>query len=185
MVKPYTFEDVTAALYRVAPYDWSGFLTTRLQSLNAHAPLGGIESSGWKLAYGKAPSTFEQSEEMARKTFDLRFSIGVVFTDDGTMMDVVPNSPAARAGLAPGMKLIAVSGRAYSKARLLDAVRESAVGTSPMEFLASNGEFFKEYAVDYHGGPRYPVLERIASKPDLLTPIINPLFGSRTGRPGR
>ena len=30
--KPYTFEDVAAALNEVAPYDWSAFLRTRLDS---------------------------------------------------------------------------------------------------------------------------------------------------------
>ena len=48
-VVPYTFEDVVSGLNQVAPYDWRTFLRTRLDQLVEHAPLGGIENSGWKL----------------------------------------------------------------------------------------------------------------------------------------
>jgi predicted metalloprotease with PDZ domain len=49
LVKPYKFEDVVQALNSVQPYDWAGFLHERLESTSAHAPLGGIVNSGWKL----------------------------------------------------------------------------------------------------------------------------------------
>lgn len=184
-VKPYSLGDVVAALNEVAAYDWEAFLAKRLRSLNPHAPLGGIESSGWKLVYRDTPSAFEKSEEAARKVFDLRFSIGVYFGDDGTMTDVIPNSPAARAGLAPGMKLIAVNGRKYSKNILLDAVRESARNPAAVEFLAANGEFYKAYRIDYHMGARYPHLERSKDKADLLSPIIAPISAGQTARSPR
>ncbi|TLY31102.1 MAG: M61 family metallopeptidase [Ignavibacteria bacterium] len=76
-VRPYTIEDVLAGLNDVAPYDWSGFLKTRLQSLAPHAPLGGIELAGWKLVYKNAPSSIEEADEFSHKEFDLRFSIGI------------------------------------------------------------------------------------------------------------
>jgi hypothetical protein len=48
-----------------------------------------------------------------------------------------------------------------------------------------NGEFFKTYRIDYHGGPRYPYLERDGTKPDLLSGIIRPLLPAREARTGR
>jgi len=36
-------------------------------------------------------------------------------------------------------------------------------------------ELYESYRVDYHGGLRYPHLERDAAKTDLLTAIISPL----------
>lgn len=185
VVKPYAFEDVVAALNGVEPYDWRAFLTKRLNSLDPHAPLGGIESAGWKLVYRDTPSAFERSEESARKMFDLRFSIGISFDDDGTMIDVIPNSPAAKAGLSPGMQLIAVNGRKYSKALLLDAVRDAVRNPPALEFLVANGEFYKTCAVDYHLGPRYPHLERIGSRPDLLSSMISPASPLRNQRTRR
>jgi hypothetical protein len=42
----------------------------------------------------------------------------------------------------------------------------------PIELLVKDGEYYKTHRVDYHGGEKYPHLERDASKPDLLTKII-------------
>jgi len=183
-VKPYKTEDVLAALNDVAPYDWRGFLKTRLQSLAPHAPLGGIELSGWKLVYKNAPSSIEEADESSHKEFDLRFSIGMVVSDEGAMIDVLPKSAAAEAGLAPGMKLIAVNGRKFSKDIVLDAIRGNVKDSAPLELLAANGEFYKTYRLEYHLGLRYPSLERIPAKPDLLSPIIKPVSGSPGVAPG-
>ena len=48
-MKPYTFEDLVAAMNAIQPYDWAKFFHERLESTSPHAPLGGIEGSGWKL----------------------------------------------------------------------------------------------------------------------------------------
>jgi predicted metalloprotease with PDZ domain len=101
------------------------------------------------------------------------------------MIDVIPNSPAAKAGLSPGMQLIAVNGRKYSKALLLDAVRDAVRNPPALEFLVANGEFYKTCAVDYHLGPRYPHLERIGSRPDLLSSMISPASPLRNQRTRR
>ncbi|HXM46433.1 MAG TPA: hypothetical protein VN956_01110 [Pyrinomonadaceae bacterium] len=66
-VKTYGFEDVVAALNEVAPFDWRNFLLARLNSTDFHAPLGGIERAGWKLAYETAPSGFLKDLEQWRK----------------------------------------------------------------------------------------------------------------------
>ena len=62
-LKPYSFDDVVAALNAVQPYDWAGFLNQRLQSTDAHAPLGGIQRSGWKLVYDGVRSDFWKAYE--------------------------------------------------------------------------------------------------------------------------
>src|SRR6185437_9603488 len=49
MVKPYTFEELMNALNQIAPYDWRGFWHERLTTHAVHAPLGGIEGSGWRV----------------------------------------------------------------------------------------------------------------------------------------
>ena len=45
------FEDVVAVMNEVAPFDWKAFFSGRLQSLDPHAPIAGIEKGGWKLVY--------------------------------------------------------------------------------------------------------------------------------------
>ena len=34
-----------------------------------------------------------------------------------------------------------------------------------------NGDFFQTFRIDYHGGERYPHLEPISGRPDMLTVI--------------
>ncbi|MGA7159598.1 MAG: M61 family peptidase [Bacteroidota bacterium] len=178
-VKPYVFDEVVATMNRVAPYEWKTFFETRLQSLDPHAPMGGIEKSGWKLVYRDTMNDMQKSLQEVRKTVDLRFSLGISVEEDGTLQDVIPGTPASKAGLAPGMKLVAVNGRKYSKDIIRDALKLGTVSILPLELLAANGEFYKTYSVDYHSGERYPYLVRDPSTPELLGLIINPLAGGQ------
>jgi len=174
-VNPYTFDDVVVALNAVVPYDWQGFLTDRLQSLNSRAPLGGIERSGWKLVYRDTVGLMVHTYEEVDEHIDMRFSLGIMFDEDGQMLDVIPNAPAGKAGLGPGMKLIAINGRKFTKEIVRDAVKSTKERTAPLEFLVQNADYFTTYAIEYYGGERYPFLERDPSKPDILSAIIRPL----------
>jgi hypothetical protein len=40
--------------------------------------------------------------------------------------------------------------------------------------VAKNGDYFSTHKVDYRGGERYPHLERMNGKPDLLMEIVRP-----------
>ncbi len=175
MVKPYTFDDVVATMNRVAPYDWRKFFETRLQSLNPHAPLGGIEEGGWMLAYSDTMSQMEKATERSRKTTDERFSLGFAAGEKGELNDVIVGSPASKAGIIPGMKLLSVDGKEYSPVALREAIRGAKGSSSPIHIVASEGKYVMEFDVDYHGGLRYPVLQRVASKPDVLDQIIAPV----------
>jgi predicted metalloprotease with PDZ domain len=84
---------------------------------------------------------------------------------------VVPGSAAAQAGIAPGMKLLAVNGRRWTPEDLRAAIRQVKNGGTPIELLIENEDFFQTYRIDYHGGERYPHLERTSGKPDLLGEI--------------
>ena len=77
------------------------------------------------------------------------------------------------------MKLIAVNGRRYNVARLREAITAAKDTAEKIELLVENGEFFRTHDLDYHGGERYPHLERDESKPDLLSAIVKPLTKRR------
>jgi predicted metalloprotease with PDZ domain len=170
LLKTYTFDDVVNALNQIVPYDWRGFWTERLTNHNPHAPLGGIEGSGWKVVYDDTPSEMVRNEEGEHR-IDVADSIGLELRDDGVIADTIEGLPAALAGIGPGMKLIAVNGRQYSPEVLRDALKAGKGGTAPLELLVENTDYYKTYALDYHGGEKYPHLERDESKPDLLTEI--------------
>jgi predicted metalloprotease with PDZ domain len=175
-VVPYTFEDVVTALDLIAPHDWRAFFETRLESLSPRAPLGGITQGGWNVTYKENVPGMLRALESAKKYVDLSWSIGIrVKTENGMLEDVIPGSPAANAGLAPGMKLVAVNGRRWSKDVLRAAVRATAGGKNDLELITENNEYFRTSRIDYKGGERYPNLERDTSKPDLLGAILKPL----------
>jgi len=68
-----------------------------------------------------------------------------------------------------------VNGRKWTKEVLLDAVRASRTNPEPIELIVDNGDFIRTFRLDYHDGPRYPRLERVSRKPDLLGAILKPL----------
>jgi hypothetical protein len=72
------------------------------------------------------------------------------------------------------MKLVAVDSLKFSDERLDDALKAAIGGREPIELLVSNGDVYKTHAVDWHGGARYPHLERDPSRPDLLAAIVAP-----------
>ena len=174
LVKTYTFDDIVNTLNEVMPYDWRSFLTTRIYQVAPHAPLAGITSGGWKLVYTDKPNTMVRLGDHARKSVDLMYSIGAMLKEDGSVMDVNPDLEAAKAGLAPGMKIITVNGRGWSTDVLREAITAAKSNTTPIELVAENGSFTGVYKLNYHGGERYPHLERDSSKPDLLGEVIKP-----------
>jgi len=174
-VVPYNFDDGVTALNQVTPYDWAGLLRERLNSKCAHAPLGGIENGGWKLVYTDQKNAKMDAREKASNNIDLSFSLGMIVAKEGDVHDVIPGSPAYAAGLGPGMKVIAVNGRKWSKDVVRAALRASIHNQQPIAILAENGEYYNTYQVNYHEGDRYPHLERNAAQPNMLDDIIKPL----------
>jgi predicted metalloprotease with PDZ domain len=173
-VVPYTFDDVVHALNQVTPYDWAGLLKQRVNSTDPRAPLGGIERGGWRLVYNDQPNVFIHTAEKVRKSVDASCSLGFVVKEDGEFSDVIHGSPAYDAGIGPGMKLVAINGRAWAKEVLLDALRASKDTKQPIELLVENAKFFKSYSIAYHEGIRSPHLER-SEKSDVLHEILKPL----------
>ena len=171
-VKTYTFDDVVNTLNQVTAYDWRGFWTERLSNHGPGAPLMGIEASGWKLAYDDVRSDWLKAEEEKEDSVDAASSIGLLLHKDGIIGDTIEEMPAAKAGIGPGMKVIAVNGKKYSGDVLRDALKEGKAGSAPLELLVENAEYFHTYKLDYHGGEKYPHLVRDESKPDVLGEII-------------
>jgi predicted metalloprotease with PDZ domain len=174
-LRPYTYEDITRTLNDVAAYDWDGFFRTRIREIAPRAPLGGVEHGGWRLMFRDEQTDVERATDAVRGTTSFAFDLGFVVGQDGTLADVLLQTPAAVAGLGPGMRIVAVNGRSYSSALLRDALRLGKTSTAPLELLMVNSSFYRSYSIDYHGGERHPVLEREPSQPDLLTQILEPL----------
>ena len=170
-VKTYTFDDIVSTLNSIAPYDWRKFWIERLTNHGPGAPLAGLEGSGWKLVFNDTPSELVRAQEEVREGTDSRFSLGLLLREDGGITDTIEGLPAAKAGIGPGMKVLAVNGRKFSKNVLRDALKAAKSSSDPMELLVENADYFRTFKIDYHGGERFPHLERDASKQDVLSGI--------------
>ena len=174
-VAPYSYADLVAALAEIEPYDWKGFFDTRIYAIQAEAPLNGITNSGWRLVYTAEPNLVQQGRQETGELLNLSYSLGFfVSTKDNRILDVLPGSPAADAGLPHASILVAVNGRRWTPEILQQAIVHSQNTDEPIRLLIENAEFFSEVLVDYHGGEKYPHLERIDRKRDLLQKILAP-----------
>jgi predicted metalloprotease with PDZ domain len=174
-LKTYTFDDVVATLNGLAPYDWAGFLRSRLDSFAPDTVNEALRNSGWRVVYSDQPNEYDESHDTVRKRLTLRTSIGLVLHEDGTVADVIYDGPSYKAGIGPGVKITAVNGKQYSADAMKEAIRTAESAPGPIQLIAANGSQVGTYAVDYHGGLRYAHLERDPSHPDFLSEIDHPL----------
>ncbi|HTS11241.1 MAG TPA: hypothetical protein VMH00_03915 [Candidatus Limnocylindrales bacterium] len=174
-LKTYTFEDVVAALNAVVPYDWTGFLRSHLDSVPPSTPLEAVDNGGWKLVYNEEPNSMESNEETVERAINLNFSVGMVLREDGIVADVIHDGPAYKAGIGPGMKVVAVEGQQFSPEAVRNAVDVAKGDTTPIRLLVANGAQYQTYAIDYHGGLKYPHIERDNNRPDYLSEIFHGL----------
>jgi len=173
-VLTYKIDDVAATLNAIQPYDWTGFLNQRLNGLTERAPLAGFTANGYRLTYTDEPTAaFKDSEKRATRT-DLSYSLGLSVGKGGAIGSVTWDSPAFEAGLDVGDTIVAVGGREYSDDRLKDAVRAAKGTKEPVRLLVKKGTRYREIAIDYHEGLRYPRLEKIGTGEGGLDRLLAP-----------
>jgi predicted metalloprotease with PDZ domain len=168
----YTFEDVVKTLNSVQPYDWGRFLRARLDSHGPGAPLDGLARGGYKLVYSEAPSSYFSTSETRRGVTDLTYSIGMVIGRDGRLTDVLWGGPAYKSARTIGAQIINVGGTVFDANRLKNAVKDAQKTGAVIELLVKNGDRYRTVRLDYHGGLRYPRLERDVSMPARLDQIL-------------
>jgi predicted metalloprotease with PDZ domain len=171
----YTFDDVVSALNAVTPYDWAGFLKTRIEESGHPAPLDGLKRGGYRLTYIDTPSDYINSQEAAARSTTLTYSLGVTVGMGGVLSAVQWGSPAFDAGVTAGATIVAVNEQAYDADRLKDAIGAAAKsGAGPIELLIKTGDRYRTVRIDYHGGLRYPKLEKVGAGSAALDDILSP-----------
>ncbi|MGB9246110.1 MAG: hypothetical protein WCC03_22380 [Candidatus Acidiferrales bacterium] len=190
LIVTYTFDELVQDLNAVAPYDWATFLREQIVKITPHADLAGIERGGYKLVYADKPNASVSAIQSAIASFpgatptlDAWFSIGILVGNDGNIQDVRWNSPAAKAKLAPGYKIIAVNGQVFSGDRLRAAIRDAKGKSEPIQITLQSDTFLSTADIDYHDGERYPALERVTGTPAYLDDITRPVAPSRSAQP--
>ncbi|MBI3409620.1 MAG: M61 family metallopeptidase [Planctomycetes bacterium] len=172
-VKAYSYGDIIQSLNDVVAHDWKAFLDKRLTSTDPEPPLDGIARGGWKLVYRPMAGDLLKTSESLEKSLYLSSSIGLSINSDGQVNDVTPGRAADKAGIGPGMKLLAVNGRRYSPERLHAAVAATAMDKEKLALLLENRDYYDTFVLNYTDGARFPHLERDGAMVDWFTEIFS------------
>jgi len=176
---PYTFDDLVRALNTVQPYDWAGFFRTRVYEVSPNVPENGFTQGGYRLVYNDNEPEWLMKAEMVRGASfasSLGFSLKSEGSPDshGSLDNVWWDSLAFKAGITPDMQLQAVNDQDYTAAVLRETILAAERTKEPIKLLLKRGDEFVTVSLDYHGGMRYPHLERVETTPDRLDAILAP-----------
>ena len=176
----YTFDDIVKALNTVQPYDWAGLLRTRVYEVNPNVPENGFTQGGYRLVYNdNEPEWLTKAESVRGVSFatSLGFSVkSDISSPDshGGIDQVWWDSLAFKAGITPDMQLQAVNDQKYTPAVLRETILAAEKSQEPIKLLFKRGDEFVTISLGYHGGMRYPHLERVDTTPDRLDAILAP-----------
>ncbi len=173
----YDFNDIVQALNKVQPYDWASLLRDLVYKLHPQVPLEGFTQGGYQLVYNDSEPLWARMGGFRRFFTSYATSLGFSVAQDGRIAGMQWGSPAFKAGLAPGMTILAVNGNALgAPGEMADSIKDAIVqaekDTAPIHFLVKKGDKVVDVDIDYHGGLRVPHLERIPNTPDRLDDIL-------------
>ncbi|WP_340266283.1 M61 family metallopeptidase [Sphingobium mellinum] len=166
----YNRDDVVRTLNQVAPYDWAGFFRTHVDSTSTETPKGGFTLGGYRLVYGDAPGAYTKAAEGSGKYVDQSFGVGLVVKNDGDISSVVWNSAAFKAGLATGVKIVAINGDEFSG----DVFKAALKSAKPMQLIVRQDKYYRTLTLAYSGGLRYPRLEKTGEGEGSLDRLLKP-----------
>lgn len=169
----YSLEDLVKAMNTVQPYDWAGFFRTRVYEVSASVPENGFAQGGYKLVYNDHEPDWMKKGDPTRPT-SFATSLGFSVKSDGALDSVVWDSVAFKAGITPDMQVQAVNDQKFTIGGLRETILAAEQGKDPIKLLLKRGDDFVTVSLDYHGGMRYPHLERVESTPNRLDAILAP-----------
>lgn len=188
----YSFEDLVKIMNSVAPFDWATFFRQRIYELHPQVPEDGITRGGYKLVYTDTEQPWmtkgEANYGIADFSTSLGFSViipraggdhegggyGAMAGPTGSLANVWWDSPAFKAGIAPGMQIVSVNGKAFTPEVLRAAILEAEQNKQPLQLQFKRGDEYKTMALAYYGGLRIPSLQRVEGTPDRLDEILAP-----------
>lgn len=165
----YNFDDVVNTLNGLVAFDWHKLLNELVNGVSMRAPLAGFERNGYKLVYTDVPNLSGRDKDAVL----LAYTIGLTLDKSG-ITSVAWDSPTFKAGIDLGDTLVAVNNRSYSADRLKEAVKASKESKEPIRLLMKSGDRYREVNIDYHGGLRYPHLQKLGDGEAGLDQLLQP-----------
>jgi predicted metalloprotease with PDZ domain len=176
----YDFDEVVRTLNGVYPHDWATFLTTRIKTPGQPAPLAGITAGGYRLVWKDKPTSFDEGRYGNAKATSLTYSLGIALDKDGKVTAVRWDSPGFDAGLVTGSQILAINDVAYSDDEIKNAITAAKGGKEPLRLIVKRGDSVRTVPVEWHGGLRYPWLEKTAKGEAGLDRLLAPRRGVAT-----
>ncbi|GAO39834.1 peptidase M61 family protein [Sphingomonas changbaiensis NBRC 104936] len=170
----YRFDDVAAALNQIAPYDWAGFLRSRLDSTDPAINRRTVEAAGYRLVFGDKPTDSSKKQLAKAKVDDFYYSVGLNLSKQGEIKDVLWDGPAFRAGIRPTETVLAVNDAAYDADAMARAITDAKRGAGPIRLVVKSDDRYRDVTIDYRGGLRYPRLEKIGTGEGALDRLLAP-----------
>jgi predicted metalloprotease with PDZ domain len=112
------------------------------------------------------------------KYLDLQYSLGVNLDSNGEVTMTMWDSPAFNAGIVDGVKIISINGREYGETILKDAITAAKGSKAPIELIVKRGSRYLTIPLEYHGGLRYPWLEKSGEGEAGLDKLLAPRTGN-------
>ncbi len=187
--RTYTRADVVSGLSAVYPgQDWDGLIRRMIERPQEDPAFELPRHLGYTLEWSPEPTEKQAKAEKSDKGANLRSSLGMRVDASGVITSIVPGSPADRAKLAYGQKIMAIGvhtpepltgntsaplATLYSGKALREAVQET-TETGAVTLILAEGDTLRAVAIPYDGGLRYPRLTRDESRADLLAEVMKP-----------
>ncbi|MFO0940656.1 MAG: hypothetical protein U0930_07805 [Pirellulales bacterium] len=171
--KGYTRQEIVETLDSISKYDWDGLIRRRVESTRESFDPVVAEMLGYSFKATTSRPSVSPGTFRFPSGIDHMDTLGLMLGGDGSVNDIRLGGPADRAKLGPGMKVVAIGDRKWSRDLLEEAVQKS-TNSAPIDLLVEDGSQLRRFQIQYFDGPRYLSLTRDESKPDLLEKILKP-----------
>lgn len=168
---PFDRSEIVKQLQSVAPFDWDGLISRRIESFQQQFDPEVASLLGYSFEIAKEKPRIPANTFRQRSGVDLLDSLGLSISASGEIKNVLLDSPADKAMLSPQQKIIAVGDHQWSAARILHAVEQAEQG-NPIKLLVSEHERIKPVQIQYYQGLAYWNLTRDDARTDWLAEIL-------------
>jgi len=109
---------------------------------------GGLEKSGWRVTFSSTMNEHQKRWKRRSTPWTQEYALGFFVHYPGSdnadeFAEVVWGSPAAKAGLTAGMKLVAVNGRKWTPDILREAIRGAKGGKGRLSAGGERTNFYQ------------------------------------------
>lgn len=168
---PFDRSEIVKLLQSVAPFDWDGLISRRIESFQQQFDPEVASLLGYSFEITSDKPKIPANTFRQRSGVDLLDSVGLSISSSGEVKNVLLDSPADKAMLAPQQKIVAVGDHKWSASRILNSVNQAVQG-KPIKLLVSEHDRIKPVQIQYYGGLVYWNLTRDDSKEDWLSQIL-------------